>query len=490
MLARLYVITLLLASCAHRHTPDDTVVVVIDTPMNTADPRYALSNYDAKLSKLVYSGLTAVDTPTGEPRLDLARAIDRIDDQTWDITLRDDARFSDGSPVTAADVARTFASVIAKDSGSLFQRGFEERYAAIDVIDRGHLRFHLTRPIASLLADLDFGILSATDLGAGPYIMRELTGETVELDANLHFYGPHPKTPHVQIRFVRDAAARTLMLVGGSADLLQNSMRPDLVDDIAERPRVQVASAPSSILTYLMMNNEDPALRDVRVRQAIALAIDRRAIVAAQFQGRAVLATGWLPPAYWAYNGDVVHWQRDLPRARQLLAQAGQPHLHLVYKTSSDAFRIAIARVLAAQLAEAGIEVEVRAFEFATFFSDIKRGSFQLATMQSGEDEPDSLYMHFHSTRIPDDGNRDAGNRWRYRNAEVDRLTLDVRRELDPVRRKAAYARVQQILADEVPIVPLWHEDNIVLSARDLAGYAITPNARFAGLVGVVKQRH
>ncbi len=490
MLARLYVITLLLASCARRHTPDDTIVVVIDTPMNTVDPRYALSSYDAKLSKLVYAGLTAVDTPSGEPRLDLARAIDRVDDQTFDIALRDDAHFSDGSPVTAEDVARTFASVIAKDSGSLFQRGFEERYAAIDVVDRLHLRFHLTRPIASLLADLDFGILSATGLGAGPYVLRELTAERVALDANAHFFGAVPKLPHVEILFVRDAAARTLMLVGGSADLVQNSMRPDLVDDIAARPNLRVASAPSAILTYLMMNNEDPALRDVRVRQAIALALDRPAIIAAQFEGRAVLATGWLPPTYWAYNGDVVHWQRDLPRARRLLAEAGVPHLHLVYKTSNDAFRIAIARLLAAQLAEVGIEVEVRAFEFATFFSDIKRGSFQLATMQSGEVEPDSLYMHFHSTRIPDDGNRDAGNRWRYRNAEVDALSLAVRRELDPERRKAAYGRIQQILAAEVPIIPLWHEDNIVLSARDLAGYTITPNARFAGLASVVKQRH
>jgi peptide/nickel transport system substrate-binding protein len=381
--------------------------------------------------------------------------------------------------------------VIAKDSGSLYQRGFEERYAAIDVVDATHLRFHLHRPIAGLLNDLDFGIMSAaTGLGAGPYTLRELGPDAVWLDANARYFGPHPKMPHVEILFVRDAAARTLMLVGGSADLVQNSMRPDLVDDVIARPRVKVESAPSSLLTYLMMNNDDPALHDVRVRQAIALAIDRPAIIAAQFQGRAVLATGWLPPTYYAYNPDVVHWQRDLRRARRLLAEAGQPHLHLVYKTSSDAFRIAVARVIAAQLAEAGIEVEVRPFEFATFFADIKRGSYQLASMTSGEVEPDSFYMHFHSSRIPDDGNRDAGNRWRYHNAEIDRLTLDVRKELDPVKRKEIYGRVQQILADEVPVIPLWHEDNVVLSSRDLVGYAITPNARFAGLVSAVKQRH
>jgi peptide/nickel transport system substrate-binding protein len=97
--------------------------------------------------------------------------------------------------------------------------------------------------------------------------------------------------------------------------------------------------------------------------------------------------------------------------------------------------------------------------------------------------------MHFHSTRIPDEGNRDAGNRWRYRNPEIDALTLGVRKELDVDLRKRTYARIQQILADEVPIIPLWHEDTVVLTRSDVTGYAITPNARFAGLVGVVKQR-
>lgn len=448
--------------------------------MQTADPRYALSNYDTKLSKLIYAGLTAVDTPTGEPRMDLASSITRVDDVTFDVVMAD-RKFSDGAPVTAGDVKRTFESVMT--SGSLYEQGFKERYVGLDVVDDKHLRIHLSRPVSSLLNDLDFGIISATDKGAGPYTLRSLGEQGAELDGNP--FNP-PATPHARIQFVRDQAARSLMLVGGSADLAQNSLRPDVVDDLAAHG-IRVDKAPSTILSYLLINNDDPVLRDVRVRQAIALALDRPAIVHAQLQDRAVLATGWLPPGYWAYNPDVVHWQRDLPRARALLAAAGKPHPHLTYKTSSDAFRIAIAQVIASQLAEAGFDVEVSAFEFATFFADIKRGGYQIATMQSGEVEPDSFYMHFHSERIPSDANRDAGNRWRYRNAEVDQLSLAVRAELDPEKRKRVYARIQEILAQDVPVIPLWHEDNVVLASPVVHGYQITPNARFAGLARATK---
>jgi peptide/nickel transport system substrate-binding protein len=491
MPSRLQVITAtLLVACARRHTPDDTLVLVIETPMTSSDPRYNQTNYDDKLTKLVYAGLTTADTPSGEPELDLASALDQIDPLTWDVTLRADAKFSDGTAVTADDVAQTYNSVISPMSDSNSHTGFVERYAYVEVMDARRARLHLQQPLASLRFILGFGIVSfhGHGEGAGPYLLRSLTTTAAELDANP--YARHvPQLPHVVIDFVHDAAARTLMLVGGSADLVQNGVRLDLVDDVAAQG-LHVASEPSTILTYLMMNNTDPVLRDVRVRRAIALAIDRPPILAAQFAGRAVLATGLLAPHFWAYEPDVARWMRDLPRARALLAEAGVHDLHLVFKTSSDAFRVTIARILAAQLAEAGITVEVRAFEFETVFADIKQGNYQLATMQTSEvGEPDDLYAYFSSSRIPDARSPDSGNRWRYRNAEVDRLTLAGRRELDPVRRKAIYSRVQQILADELPVIPLWHEDNVVLSRPDVEGMTVLPNARFGGLVGASKRR-
>jgi peptide/nickel transport system substrate-binding protein len=496
-------------SARTRRTPDDTLVVLIESPMKTADPRYTLSNYDLKLSKLVAPGLTAVDTPDLAPRLELAERVDRIDDLTIDVTLKEGLRFSDGTPVTAADVAWTFDTVTREGSDSFAHKQLADRFASVTPTGERTVRFALRGKLATFLTDLDFGILarhaadaegrfsSAGVVGAGPYRLVALETTRVVLEANPHYHGPKPKVPRVEIRSVRDASARILMLVGGSADLVQNAVRLDLVNDVIQRPRIQVAAAPSAILSYLLINNRHPVLQDVRVRRAIAMAIDKPRIIAAKLGGRAVPATGLLPIQHWAYAADVDRWDHDVEAAKRLLDEAGlrdpdgpepQPRLRITYKTSTDLFRVSIARVLAAQLGEVGIEVDVRAFEFATFFADIKRGEYEIATMQSTDlVEPDFYFTYFHSSRIPTPKNPDAGNRWFYENARVDELTDLGRREMDPARRLALYTEAQQIVARDVPIVPLWHEHVVVVANRDVAGYAISPNARLGGLVATTK---
>jgi peptide/nickel transport system substrate-binding protein len=465
--------------------------------MTTVDARYAISSQDSKLVRLVSAGLTAVHSASLVPELDLAARIDRIDPVTYDVELRADARFSDGSPVLARDVVATFSSVLAPGSKSLHHKGFTERFVGFEARGERGVRFRLRTPLATFLSDLDFGILSASGLGAGPYRLVELSSTRALLEASPHYHGTRPRTPRVEIKFVRDAAARLLMLVGGSADLLQNAVRMDLVEEVRGRPRVQIATAPSVLLTYLMMNNADPVLRDPRVRQAIALAIDRPSIIEAKLGGHARLATGLLPPGHWAYAADVPRWDHDAARARALLDEAGlpdpdgpgpQPRLTLVYKTSSDAFRVALARVIAAQLGAVGIAVDVRSFEFATFFADVKKGNYQIATMQTAEiTEPDYYWFYFHSERIPTAASPDGGNRWRYASPALDRAVEAGRAELDPARRRALYAEAQRVVAADVPIVPLWHEDNIALANADLRGYRLTPNARLIGLVGAWK---
>jgi peptide/nickel transport system substrate-binding protein len=487
---------------ARRRTPDDTIVVLVEAPMTTSDPRFTILGLDGKLGKLVNRGLTVVDSDTLEPRLALASKIERVDDLTYDVELRPDARFSDGEPVLARDVAGTYTYMLDPSTEGLFHKTLAERYHRVESRAERTVRFHLKTKLATLMSDLDFGIVSFAHgtpaphraIGAGPYLVRELTSTHVVLDRNPYYAGaPQPRVPHVEIKFVRDAAARLLMLAGGSADLVQNATRLDLIDEVATQPRVRVVEGRSVFLTYLLLNNEDPALRDLRVRQAIALALDRPAIIAAKFSGRAQLATGLLPPWHPWYAHGATRWSRDLPRAAALLEAAGYParggvRLRLTYKTSSDAFRVAIARTIAAQLADVGIDVDVRPFEFATFFTDVKRGNYQLASMQTAEiTEPDFYFTYFHSSWIPTKSNPDGYNRWRYRSAEVDRLTEEGRRELDLDKRKAIYDRLQRIVADDLPVVPLFHEDNVALVNLDLQGYTITPNARLIGLVGATK---
>jgi peptide/nickel transport system substrate-binding protein len=508
----LLLVLLLVAGCERRtRPPDDTLVVLIDTIIETSDPRFCLNNYETKLSRLVAPGLTTTDNDALEPRANLAASWTMLDPTTWEFVLRPGLKFSDGSPVTAADVAWTFTSVLAEGSPAVSSKSFRERFTKVEATGPLTVRFHLVKPLATLLGDVEFGVVShraaradgsfpgGRVVGAGPYKVAALDQRRIVLLQNEHYVGPAPLVPRIELRVVRDAGARNLMLVGGSADLAQNAVRLDLIDDVARRGALAVTSGKSAVLSYLMMNNEDPVLEDVRVRQAIALALDRDAIIAAKFSGRAVKSYGLMPPGHWAGDPDVVRWDHDPARAKALLDAAGlvdpdgagpRPRLHLVYKTSSDQFRVAVARVIAAQLGTVGIAVEVRAFEFGTFFADIKQGSFQLASMQTTDiQDPDFLRTYFSSTRIPTPDDPNANNRWRYRNAEVDDLVERGRRVLDPEQRVGLYRAAQQIIAREVPIVFLWHEDNVVLAHEGVTGFRILPNARLSGLTTTAKTK-
>lgn len=520
MRARNYLNTVVFAAAAAtalscrpsvRRTPDDTIVYLVEQTIAELDPRYAVSNNEAKLSTLVAPGLMTVDNPTMEPQYDLAESVVQVDAVTWDATVRADARFPDGTPVTAEDIVFTFNTLIDPKMKSGYLKGWQERIESMEVRGPRTARFHLKQAFAMFRSDLIFGIVSArhagkdgrfpggTTVGAGPYRVVSIETGKVVLAANRHYHGKKPQVPRILVRTVTDASARLLMLVGGSADVAQNAVRPDLLEDVAAKPRLEIVRGPSALLTYVLLQNDDPILKDVRVRRAIAYAIDREKIVRAKFGGRAVMATGLIPPGHWSYEGNVERYGYDPARAKRLLDEAGYPdpdgdgprrRFTISYKTSADQFRVAIARVIAHQLEDVGIGVDLRSFEFATFFTDVKQGNFQMATMQSGNiAEPDMMYHFFHSDRIPTPEDLNRGNRWRYRNPGVDRLLLAGRLELDVDKRKTIYSQLQQIVAREVPIIPLWHEDNVAVLNKSLDGFYVLPNAYLAAFSAVTKAK-
>jgi peptide/nickel transport system substrate-binding protein len=475
----------------------------------TIDPRFAMGAYDHKIGRLVYAALVSVDTPTLEPKMELAESV-VSQGNDWVITLRD-ARFSDGKPVTTEDVAWTIAQLRDPATGGAaarLRRGFEDAgLTAVEIQSPRRMILRLSHAHATMVTDLDFGILekpSTTPFGegyrlppgAGPFVLDHREGESWFLKANPFFYGGKARTDKVTFKLIRDDNSRLLALVGGSGDLTQNTVPPLLVDAVAAQPKIALETGASSVWSYLGFNCEDPILKDVRVRRAIALSIDRERIVHTKLRDRAVLATGMLPTFHWAYEKNVDQYPYDPPRARQLLDEAGYRagangvRFHLVYKTSSNKFRVALASVIVSMLADVGIEVELRPYEWATFFADIKKGNFQLFSMQIPEiSEPDLYTTFFASDRIPTRDNLDAGNnRMRYRNPQLDQLLIAGKRELSRPGRIAIYSQVQKILAKDLPAVPLWHEHNVAAMRRDLHGFELLPTGLLSSLARTYKE--
>jgi peptide/nickel transport system substrate-binding protein len=441
--------------------------------------------------------------------MELAEKIDAISPTEYVVTIRPGARFSDGRLVTADDVVYTIDNIRdAKNLSRLALRYRDDGLTTLEALDARRVRFVLSHSHAPFVTDLDVGILARplpghendVPVGAGPFVLESSAHERYRFRANPYYVFGAPRVKALTVKVIRDDNSRLLALVGGSGDIIQNTMSPLLLDAVAEQPRLREESGRSSVYTYLGFNLDDKITGDVRVRRAIALAIDRQKIVDAKLGGHAVLATGMLPTFHWAYAADVDHYDFDPARAKALLDEAGfpdpdgdgpLPRFTLIYKTSSNRLRIAIAQALTAQLAAVGIELEVHPLEFATFFADVKAGNFQIFTMQIPEvAEPDLYTNFFASSRIPTRENPDlGGNRTRYRNPALDELLDKGRRELDRGQRVADYREVQRILQRDLPVISLWHEDNVAVMGRTVGGFEILPTAQLTSLARTGKKR-
>jgi peptide/nickel transport system substrate-binding protein len=233
---------------------------------------------------------------------------------------------------------------------------------------------------------------------------------------------------------------------------------------------------------YLGFNLRDPILKDVRVRQAIAYALDRRPMIEYLWQGQAELARSVLPPQSWAYNGDVPGYEHDPARAKELLDLAGYPEVngvrfHITMKTSMDANTRLMVAVMQQQLREVGIALEIRSFEAATFFSDVIHGAFQMYGLRwiGGNEDPDIFEYAFHSSKFPPNG----ANRGFYSNPKLDALIDKARREIDPNVRKPLYAEVQRILAEDLPYINLWYLDNVLVHTKRVKNLKLNPAGNY-----------
>jgi peptide/nickel transport system substrate-binding protein len=240
-----------------------------------------------------------------------------------------------------------------------------------------------------------------------------------------------------------------------------------MIGTLRQQRNLEIEQRPGTVLSYMAFNLRDPILKDVRVRQALAYAIDRGTMLHYLFGDEGRLADSVLPPQHWAYSGDVAHYPYDPDKANAALESAGYhrgkdgTRFHLTMKTSTEETTRLLAAVLQQQLRKVGIALDIRSFEFATFYSDVQKGSFQLYSLRwiGGNEDPDIFYYAFHSSSFPPK----HANRSYYSNPEMDRLIDAGRSTVDQEKRKQIYAQVQQILARDLPYINLWYFDNVVV---------------------------
>jgi peptide/nickel transport system substrate-binding protein len=310
--------------------------------------------------------------------------------------------------------------------------------------------------------------------------------QDVVVERNPQSWAGGAKIERVRFQVAPDAITESLELEKGSADVAVNSLPMDALPVLAARPELKIEDTPGTQIQYLGFNLRDPLLKDARVRQAIACSIDRALIVQTLMHGHAQPAESMLPASHWAWSGDGPHWEYDRARAERLLDEAGfKPgsdgvRLRLAMKTSNDEGTRLLAAVVQQQLATVGIALELRTYEFATFYSDVTRGAFQMYSLRwiGGNEQPDIFSYAFSTATFSPKG----ANRGHYSNPRLDTLLADATASAKMDVRRADYAEAQRILARDLPAINLWYRDTVVVHNRRLTNVVPTPSGDFTFL--------
>jgi peptide/nickel transport system substrate-binding protein len=491
----LVIVTACVPASSPSNTQDKPFVIALDSAPQQLDPRFATDAYSERIAHLVFSALVKFNKE-GEIVPDLAERWEIKNNTHYTFYLRNNVHFHDGHLLTSEDVRYTYESILDEATASPLKKTYEI-IKRIETPSPTIIRFILEKPHAPFLTDIGRGIIpkhlvekdpeafASRLIGSGPFSFVSYAPDSaVELRAFPDYFGGKPHLTRLIFRIIPEDSTRLLELSKGNIDLLQNAFPPDAIPRLQKDPKLKIEIAPSTTYSYLGFNLSDPILKNKLVRQAMAYAIDKEKIAKYIFRGFAIPANGLLTDRHWAH----VPTERiayNPKKALRLLDEANRfpdasgIRIRLTYKTSQNELSRRVAEVIQEQLSHIGIAVTLKSYEWGTYYSDIKSGNFDMFSLSwVGVSDPDIYYDLFHSQSIPPNGS----NRVRYQNEKIDHLVEEGRVVIDRDKRKAIYKEVQEILADDLPYISLWHAQNVAVMKKEVIGYTLYPNGDFASL--------
>ena len=486
---------LTLTACKPTSSPSDSinkassspeiVFAISQAPLNL-DPRYATDAASERLNRLIYQSLVDFDAHT-KPQASVA-SWQQLSPLSYRFTLSEQRRLfyypasaehkAKARKLTAYDVKATYDSITAL-SDSPHSAEFSNLKNIVVANERTVL-FYLNAPDRHFPAKLLLGILPAElvesqhdfarlPVGSGPLVLLDSQNKwrLQRLDDG----------QLISLIEVKDPTVRMLKLLHAEVDLIQGDLPPESVRYLQAKPGLTVKTAVGVNFSYLGLNTQDPQLKKLKVRQALAHAIDRQAIIDKAMLQHSRLGGAILPPEHYAQQQILPAYAYDPALAKRLLQEAGvRLPLKLVYKTSTDAQRLRLATIMQAQMRLAGIDLEIRSLDWATFFAEIKQGNFQLYGLTwVGVKTPEIYAQAFASDSVPPKG----FNRGRYQDAELDRL-------LSTDDWQAVTQRVHQ----QLPYIPLWYEGQFAAMQKGIQNYSPKADGNWDDLATISAYAH
>lgn len=486
----IFVLLISILSGCRSNIDKSTIRFGLDSMPVKLDPREATDATSYRINQLIYA--TLVDFDKSAKFIPGLATWKVVSPNHYRFTLnKDRADFHNGEKLTAQDVKATYDWILDKSNGSAHRQTLSI-IQSIKTVDTDNIDFYLSNPDPLFPAYLVIGIMPHKLIAAGYDFNSSPIG------SGTFRYISRPDPNMLQLERIRDKQpfefiripspeVRVMKLMRGEIDILQNGLMPELKRFLSENGRAKVSYLEGSDFAYLGFNIEDDVVGQKKVRQAIAYAIDRKTILDNLYGGQEKLATTFFPAEHWLGNPQITPIKYDPQRSQQILKELGYSvdnPLHISYKTSTNPFRIRVATVIQDQLRRIGIDMSIQSYDWGTFYGDIKAGRFQAYSLKwVGIKTPDIFEYVFHSKSIPPAG----ANRGRYKNQKVDQL-IDSAKTFDSLdERLEAFRKIQQLVFDDLPYVPLWYEGHFAATTNDLIGYQLATDGNYDSLNYVVR---
>ena len=473
------------------------LVVALKTEPTSMDPQYHALTPNIQLSQTLFDSLACNDADL-VPRPCLAQSW-TASGNTWTFKLRPGVKFSDGSPLTAADVLFTFDRVGKVPNSPSSYKIYLQNVDKVEAVDPLTVRLTTSVPYPLLPANMaNLPILSAkaasgpapegkttTELnsgnglvGAGPYkFVSWKRGSEIICERTPHYWGPAPAWDRVIYRPISNPAARVAALLAGDVDMVEDPPTDDL-ERLQKDPKLTVVTKASNRIIYVALdqngeqtpgiqgtNGKNPLL-DRRVREALSLAIDRQALVSRTMSGVGTPAAQLLPyPMFGASKNLVTAAKADPERAKALLKEAGYPNgFTLVLGTPNGRYinDSKVAQTIAAMWTRIGVKTTIDANAPAVFFKnrDSYVYSAYLAGWGTSTGEMSNTLVSLLVTPNKEKG-QGTTNRSRYSNPAMDKLVIDSGAMMDDAQRAATLAKASELAMADYAMLPIHFEHSV-----------------------------
>ncbi len=479
----------------------------------TLDSAAAQDGNSLRVAKQVVETLVTFEPGTVNPIPGLATRWEASSDsKVWTFYLRKGVKFHDGTPFNAEAVKFNFDRWNDKQNPYRGNKefvpftwvfgGFKGEGSVIDrveVVDEYTVRFYLTTPVGffpQMVAASYFGIDSPKAVmkdpdkygtpevgivGTGPFVFDSWTiGDKVVLKKNPNYYDKK-RMAHVDtlvFRGIPEPTSRLAELKAGSIQIA-NNLSPEDLKAVKADPNLVAVVQKGLNIGYLAFHQQNKPLDNLKVRQAIAMAVDWQAIVDAFYGGLGERATEFVPPAMWGRAGDIKPFPYDPKKAKELLAEAGYPNgfeTEIWYMPVSRPYFPApqpIAETIATYLADVGIKAKLKTEDWGTYLADYDKGKFPMYMLGWSPDYPDPdnyLYTFFGPTSIK----TNLGCETDYCQ-KIAGLIQKARVSPDLAERKKLYAEAQRLVHEYVLSIPVAHNNPLHATRKNVKNYIPSP---------------